>query len=107
MDTTDSKVQTICLIMLVALLLPGTLFFIIGNFIEPKVLGRSVELHPLAVLLALMFWGVLWGPMGILLATPMTGILALLASYTPVARPIASVLAGKTMSRPEAPVGSS
>jgi predicted PurR-regulated permease PerM len=79
----------------IGFLLPGTLFFIIGNFVEPKVLGRSVELQPLAVLLPLMFWGVLWGPMGILLATPVTGILALLASYSPLTEPIATVLSGK------------
>jgi len=46
-------------IMVIALLFPGTLFFIVGNFIEPRILGRSVQLQPLAVLLALMFWGML------------------------------------------------
>jgi AI-2 transport protein TqsA len=68
---------------------------VIGNFVEPKVLGRSVQLQPLAVLLALMFWGVLWGPLGVLLATPITGILALLASYSPLTRPIARLVADR------------
>jgi len=81
--------------LLVSLFFPGTLFTIVGNFVEPKVLGRSMQLHPLAVLLALMFWGVLWGPIGVLLATPITGVLALLSSYLPLTRPIANVLAGK------------
>lgn len=81
--------------MLVALFTPGSLFFVIGNFVEPKVLGRSVQLQPLAVLLALMFWGVLWGPLGVLLATPITGILALLASYSPLTRPIARLVADR------------
>jgi len=81
--------------MLFSLFTPGTLFFIIGNFVEPKVLGRSVQLQPLAVLLALIFWGVLWGPLGVLLATPITGILALLASYSPLTRPIARLVADR------------
>jgi AI-2 transport protein TqsA len=81
--------------MLVSLFFPGILFTIVGNFVEPKVLGRSMQLHPLVVLLALMFWGVLWGPIGVLLATPITGVLALLSSYLPLTRPIANVLAGK------------
>jgi AI-2 transport protein TqsA len=85
--------------MMVSLFVPGTLFFIVGNFIEPKVLGKSVQLHPLAVLLALIFWGALWGPLGVLLATPITGILALLSSYLSITRPLASILTG-TMSDP-------
>lgn len=81
--------------MLISLFFPGALFTIVGNFVEPKILGRSMQLHPLAVLLALMFWGVLWGPIGVLLATPITGVLALLSSYLSLTRPIANVLAGK------------
>lgn len=81
--------------LLIAIFFPGTLFFIVGNFIEPKLLGRSVQLHPLTVLVALMFWGVLWGTLGILLATPLTGILALLLHNHPSTRPLARVLAGQ------------
>ena len=73
----------------------GALYFLVGNFIEPKRLGKSVQLHPLTMLLALMFWGVLWGPLGILLATPITGILALLLSNLSLTRPLARVLAGQ------------
>jgi AI-2 transport protein TqsA len=86
-------------IMVIALLLPGALFFIVANFVEPRVLGRSVQIQPLAVLLALMFWGVLWGPLGIVLATPITGILALLASYFSLTRPVSNLLSGQTVRR--------
>ena len=81
--------------LVVALVFPGTLFFIGGNFVEPNVLGRSVELHPVVVLLALVFWGVLWGPMGVLLATPITSVLVLLLWHLPMARPIAKLFAGE------------
>ncbi len=77
--------------MVIAPLFPATAFFIVANFVEPKTLGRSVQIQPLAVLLALMFWGVLWGPLEIVLATPITGILALLASDSSLTRPVANL----------------
>ena len=80
--------------LFVALFFPGTLFFVVGNFVEPQVLGKSVRLHPLTVLLALVFWGVLWGPMGVLLATPITSVLVLLLAQLPIAQPIAKLFAG-------------
>lgn len=76
------------------LLFPGTLFFITGNFIEPKVLGDSVQLHPLTVLVVLIFWGVLWGALGMLLAIPITSILGMLSSKLEITRPVANLLAG-------------
>jgi predicted PurR-regulated permease PerM len=42
---------------------------------------------------------VLWGPLGIVLATPITGILALLASYFSLTRPVANLLSGQTVRR--------
>ena len=83
------------IVLVVALLFPGTLFFVVGNFIEPSVLGRSVQLHPLTVLLALVFWGVLWGPLGVLLATPITSVLVVLLGHLPITRPIANLFAGR------------
>jgi predicted PurR-regulated permease PerM len=44
--------------------------FIVGNVVEPRVLGRTLGLSPLAVLVGLVFWGWLWGPAGALLAVP-------------------------------------
>ena len=47
------------------------------------------------MLLVLILRDGLWGPIRILMATPVTGILALLTSYSPLTRPIATVLSGK------------
>lgn len=79
---------------LFSLFFPGTLFFFTGNFLEPRVLGDSTQLHPLTVLLVLVFWGVLWGPIGMLLAIPITSVLAMLSSRMEITRPVANLLSG-------------
>ena len=45
------------------------------NVLYPKFLGSRLKLNPLAVTLALLFWGWMWGAMGLVLAIPMTGAL--------------------------------
>lgn len=45
---------------------------VIGNFVDPKIMGRRLAISPLAVLLALVFWSLLWGVVGALLAVPLT-----------------------------------
>ena len=42
------------------------------NLLYPKFVGARVHLNPLAVTIALMFWGMLWGGIGLLLAIPLT-----------------------------------
>ncbi|HEU4536874.1 MAG TPA: AI-2E family transporter, partial [Polyangiaceae bacterium] len=46
--------------------------FSVGNVLEPRLFGRRLGLSPLAVLVAMFFWGWLWGPMGALLSVPIT-----------------------------------
>src|SRR5690606_37119535 len=45
---------------------------VLANFIEPKVYGHSSGLSPLAVIVSALFWGAMWGPVGLLLSTPLT-----------------------------------
>lgn len=49
--------------------------FLEGNFITPKIMGKSVGLHPLVVMIALIFFGKLLGFWGMLIAVPITAIL--------------------------------
>jgi AI-2 transport protein TqsA len=46
--------------------------FIVGNVVLPRMQGDSLNLDPVAVLLALAFWGVIWGLPGMFLSTPLT-----------------------------------
>jgi AI-2 transport protein TqsA len=45
---------------------------VIGNLIEPAVMGRGLGLSPFVVLISLLFWGFVWGPIGMLLSLPLT-----------------------------------
>jgi predicted PurR-regulated permease PerM len=46
-----------------------------GNLITPRLLGRSLPLNPVAIFLSLLYWGWVWGPVGALLAVPVTVML--------------------------------
>ena len=54
-----------------------------NNVIEPIVLGGSAGMSPLAVIVSAMFWTWLWGPIGLLLSTPLTASLVALGRYFP------------------------
>ncbi len=54
-----------------------------NNAIEPIVLGNRTGMSPLAVIIAALFWTWLWGPLGLVLATPLTACLVVLGRYLP------------------------
>jgi len=56
---------------------------VVSQFVEPYLYGSSTGMSPLAVLIAAVFWTVLWGPIGLLLSTPMTVCLVVLGKYVP------------------------
>jgi AI-2 transport protein TqsA len=69
---------------------PARVFFVLsmillnvllGQVLEPKLLGNQLALRPVAILLGLIFWGLLWGIPGMFLATPLMALLRILASY--------------------------
>ncbi len=66
---------------------------LIGGFIEPIVVGHRVGVSPMALLLAAIFWGWLWGPVGLLLATPITVCLTVGGEFIPALR-IFSIMFG-------------
>ncbi|UHC15457.1 AI-2E family transporter [Methylobacterium currus] len=54
---------------------------LVGQFIEPLVYGHSTGLSPFAVLVSALFWTWLWGPVGLLLSTPLTVCLVVLGRH--------------------------
>ena len=78
-----------------AIALPATVQFTIGNLVAPKIIGDALDLHPVTILLALMFWGTLWGIVGMLLAVPITAILRILMERFDVTEPVARLFAGR------------
>jgi len=66
--------------------------FVIGNFLDPYVMGNSLNLSPFAILVSLAIWSELWGVPGAFLAVPITAILVIVLSEFPGTRPIAVLL---------------
>lgn len=89
--------------IILVVVVPGTLHNVIGNIIEPKLMGEGLDLHPVTILLALSFWGMLWGIMGTFLATPITAVVRIVLMQFDTFRPIANLLAGD-FTRPAAGV---
>jgi len=55
-----------------ALVGPMIMHQIVGNYVEPRLFGKKFEMHPVTVLCALVFWGLLWGISGGILSVPLT-----------------------------------
>lgn len=55
--------------------------FLLGQVVEPLVYGRSTGLSPVAVIVSVTFWTWLWGPVGLILATPLTVCLVVLGRH--------------------------
>jgi AI-2 transport protein TqsA len=63
-----------------------------GNFVTPKIMGDKIQLNVVAVLLASMVWGWLWGALGVLLAVPITATIKVVCERIEPLRPIAVLL---------------
>jgi AI-2 transport protein TqsA len=68
---------------------------VIGNILEPKMLGDSMDLHPVTILLFLTFWGFIWGIPGMFLSVPITATLKIIFSKLELTKPIAEIFAGR------------
>lgn len=81
--------------ILLALILLTTIHFIIGNILETKWLGKGMDLDPIVVIACLIFWALVWGVMGALLAVPMTAIIKIVLERNETTKPLADLLGGK------------
>ena len=81
-------------LVILVIAVPGVVQNTLGNIIEPKLMGEGLNLHPVTVLLALSFWGLLWGIVGMFLAAPITAAIRIVLMQFDMLRPIGDVLAG-------------
>jgi len=65
---------------------------IVASFIEPKIMGKSLNLSPLVVLITLAIWGTIWGVLGMIISVPVTSILVIILAQFPNTRNIAVIL---------------
>jgi AI-2 transport protein TqsA len=82
--------------------IPAALQFLIGSLIQPRIMGRSQKLHPVVILLALIFFGTIWGIVGAVLAVPITGVLKIALERIPATRLAAAWLEGNLEGAPVA-----
>jgi AI-2 transport protein TqsA len=66
--------------------------FVVGNFIYPRLQAQTQNINPIATLLALSFWGFLWGLTGAFLAVPMTLMVMMVCAYFEQTRWVAVLL---------------
>ena len=81
---------------ILVLAIPGGIQFVIGNLLQPKLMGESLDLHPIVVLLSLIFFGTIWGIIGMFLAVPITAVVKIFLERFGYTRAIADLFAGKT-----------
>lgn len=69
--------------------------FIIGNFVEPVFMGRRMDLGTTFVLIALAFWGWVWGIVGMFLAVPISSIMKIIFTNIEPLKPLAILMGSK------------
>ncbi len=74
------------------LIIVGAIQLVVGNFIDPKLTGSSLNVSPLVVLIGLAFWGAIWGIIGMILSVPITVMMIVIFSEFPSTRGIAILL---------------
>ncbi len=79
---------------------------VIGNVIEPRVMGKGLGISTLAVFIALLFWGWLFGTVGMFLAVPLTTALIIALDASPRTRPLAILMGPDIKESPAEPADS-
>ncbi len=77
------------------LIFVGAIQVVVGNYLEPRIMGNSLNISALVTILALSFWGAIWGITGMFLSVPITVMLVIVFSQFPSTRPIAIMLSEK------------
>jgi AI-2 transport protein TqsA len=78
-----------CLAILAIVVLLDNLM---GNFLEPRFMGKGLGLSPLVVIFSLIFWGWLWGIPGMVLSVPIIAVIKIVCANVPSLRPVAELM---------------
>ena len=84
-----------CLRLLLVTVSLMVMQFVMGNVFEPQVMGRNLNLSPIVILLSLIFWGWLWGVVGMFLAVPITSAMKIIFENIPALKPLAAAMSGE------------
>jgi len=82
-------ITTIFLILMVAIQV------LVWNIIEPRLMWNKLNLSPLVIIISLIFWGTIWGPIGMLLSVPIMVMVNIVLAHIELTRPIAILLSEK------------
>ena len=83
----DSVFSTIRREQVLAVVIPLiAIQMLVGNFLEPRLMGRSFNLSALAILFSLSIWGAIWGVTGMIICVPFMVILSIIMSNFPQTR---------------------
>ncbi len=77
---------------LIVLVAVGAVQVIVGNVIEPRIMGKTLNLSPLVTILALAIWGQIWGVVGMVLSVPITVIMVIIFSQFSSTKKVAMLL---------------
>jgi predicted PurR-regulated permease PerM len=83
-DSTGSAIVLLILLVVVG--------FVMGNIVEPKIFGNTLNLSPFLILASLIFWGYLWGIMGMLLSVPILSMIKITLSKFDSTRPVSILM---------------
>lgn len=73
----------------------GAIQVIVGNILEPKIMGSSMNISPLVTILSLSIWGAIWGIIGMILSVPITVVTIIIFSQFEKTKPVAIMLSEK------------
>jgi predicted PurR-regulated permease PerM len=65
---------------------------IVGNFFDPRLQGRRLNLSPVVIIFSLFLWGWIWGPVGMFIAVPITAVVKIVCQNIPGLKPVAVLM---------------
>ncbi len=65
---------------------------VVGNFFDPRLQGRRLNLSPIIIIFSLFLWGWIWGPVGMFIAVPITAVIKIICHNIPQLKPISMLM---------------